>query len=83
MRHCRAQNDHRLDILTESTGIGNAEKVKETLTIFEEYKIKAFGTEQRNFYIEQSLQALEQLNLTEDKKTVLKQLVDYLVLRSF
>lgn len=82
-RLSKANNDHRLNKLIENTEIANAEKVKETLAIFEEYRIKSFGVEQRNFYVEQSLQALERLNLTEDKKAVLKQLVDYLVLRNF
>ncbi|MFN8237096.1 MAG: polyprenyl synthetase family protein [Chitinophagales bacterium] len=78
-----AQNDQRLEQLIENYNIDNAEKVNKMLSIFEEYDIKSFGMKQRNFYIEQSLKALEQLNLPQEKKEVLKQLVDYLVLRNF
>jgi len=77
------QNDRRLDQLIENDNIDNTEKVTKVLSIFEEYNIRSFGLEQRNFYTEQSLQALAQLRLPDDKKEVLKQLVDYLVLRNF
>lgn len=77
------QNDRRLDQLIENDNIDNTEKVTKVLSIFEEYNIRSFGLEQRNFYTQQSLQALAQLRLPDDKKEVLKQLVDYLVLRNF
>ena len=48
-----------------------------------EYNIKQFALQQRNFYVEQSMLALENMNLDTTKKSILKSLVDYLVIRNF
>jgi geranylgeranyl diphosphate synthase type II len=83
MRLCTEQNDIRLNEWLNKTSYLNEEKVSSIQQIFKEYNIKQFALQQRNFYVEQSMLALENMNLDTTKKSILKSLVDYLVIRNF
>ena len=83
MRLCTEQNDIRLNEWLNKTSYLNEEKVSSIQQIFYEYNIKQFALQQRNFYVEQSMLALENMNLDTTKKSILKSLVDYLVIRNF
>lgn len=82
-RICKEKNDVRLQEWKSKTIFDNGEKVKGILEIFDDYNIKAFALHQRNKFVEKSLASLVNINLTEDKKSVLNSLVDYLVMRNF
>jgi geranylgeranyl diphosphate synthase type II len=83
MRLSTVQNDIRLNEWLNKTSYLNEEKVSSIQQIFKEYNIKQFALQQRNFYVEQSMLALENMNLDTTKKSILKSLVDYLVIRNF
>ena len=83
MRLSSVQNDIRLNEWLNKTSYLNEEKVSSIQQIFYEYNIKQFALQQRNFYVEQSMLALENMNLDTTKKSILKSLVDYLVIRNF
>ena len=83
MRLSSVQNDIRLNEWLNKTSYLNEEKVSSIQQIFKEYNIKQFALQQRNFYVEQSMLALENMNLDTTKKSILKSLVDYLVIRNF
>ena len=83
MRLSSVQNDIRLNEWLNKTSYLNEEKVSSIQQIFNEYNIKQFALQQRNFYVEQSMLALENMNLDTTKKSILKSLVDYLVIRNF
>ena len=83
MRLSNEQNDIRLNEWLNKTSYLNEEKVSSIQQIFNEYNIKQFALQQRNFYVEQSMLALENMNLDTTKKSILKSLVDYLVIRNF
>ncbi len=83
MRLSSVQNDIRLNEWLNKTSYLNEEKVSSIQQIFKEYNIKHFALQQRNFYVEQSMLALENMNLDTTKKSILKSLVDYLVIRNF
>jgi geranylgeranyl diphosphate synthase type II len=83
MRLSTEQNDIRLNEWLNKTSYLNEEKVSSIQQIFKEYNIKQFALQQRNFYVEQSMLALENMNLDTTKKSILKSLVDYLVIRNF
>ena len=73
-------NDNRLaDLLNQQS----AEKVKSVLAIFDKYGIKTFALQQRDEYVQQAELSLEKINLDDNKKSVLKSLIDYLVMRDF
>jgi geranylgeranyl diphosphate synthase type II len=83
LRLSTEQNDIRLNEWLNKTSYLNEEKVSSIQQIFYEYNIKQFALQQRNFYVEQSMLALENMNLDTTKKSILKSLVDYLVIRNF
>lgn len=76
-------NDNRLTTLLQNPIISNKDKVSSVLQLFEEYKIRQYAEQIRDLYIEQSMSALSNLSLPEEKKTILKSLVDYLVIRKY
>jgi geranylgeranyl diphosphate synthase type II len=82
-KQCIIKNDMRLQEWTTKTLYDNAEKVNAVLSIFNDYNIKAFALQERDVYVQKSLDALEKINLQEDKKAILKSLVEYLVVRDF
>ena len=59
------------------------EKRHAILNIFNQYGIREFGMQQRDLFIDRSMQALHELQLADFKKAPLKDLVSYLVLRDF
>lgn len=77
------KNDGRLLEWVNKKEFNNTEKVNDFLSIFNDYEIKSFALQQRDAYVQKSVQALESISLDEPKKAVLKSLVDYLVLRDF
>ncbi len=77
------KNDTRLDELITAKNFDNTEKVNSVLTVFDTYNIKSFAENKRDYYVQQSLNALDKINVDDSKKTVLKSLVDYLVMRDF
>lgn len=60
-----------------------AEKIKAVLDIFDKHHIKEYALAERNLYVHRSINMLEEINLSEEKKNVLKSLVEYLVVREF
>jgi geranylgeranyl diphosphate synthase, type II len=76
-------NDTQLGHYLNDVALNNEDKVKATLEIFERYAIRSFAEKCRDKYIRFSMDALVQLSLTDDKKAVLKSLVDYLVIRNY
>jgi geranylgeranyl diphosphate synthase type II len=83
LEKCNDDNNNHLQQLLEKEVSNKQEKVKEVLQIFEQYDIKVFGIERRDYYVQQSLSALEKINLDSAKKVALKSLIDYLVIRKF
>jgi len=77
------KNDGRLLEWVNKKEFNNTEKVNDFVSIFNDYEIKSFALQQRDAYVQKSVQALESISLDEPKKAVLKSLVDYLVLRDF
>ena len=77
------KNDGRLLEWISKKEFNNTEKLNDFLSIFNDYDIKPFALQQRDAYVQKSVQALESISLDEPKKAVLKSLVDYLVLRDF
>lgn len=59
------------------------EKLKKVLAIFNTYQIKEYGTKIRDSYIEQSIAFLNKINIDKEKKAILNNLIQHLVLRSF
>ncbi|MDB5228136.1 MAG: isoprenyl synthetase [Bacteroidota bacterium] len=59
------------------------EKLQAVLNIYDQYHIKEYALEQRSAYVQKSEQLLNQINLPGNKKTILKDLVNYLVIRDF
>ena len=78
-----ADNNPALKKLLKEEINDKQKKVKEVLHFFEQYDTKAFGMGRRDYYVQQSLNALEKINLDVTKKVVLKSLIDYLVIRKF
>lgn len=78
-----AKNDGRLQEWISKKEFNSIEKVTNITTIFNDYDIKSFALQQRDAYVQKSLQALESINLDAPKKAILKSLVDYLVVREF
>jgi geranylgeranyl diphosphate synthase type II len=76
-------NDNQLTQIIADKHIDQYQKINAVLKIFEQYKIKDFALQQRDFYVEKSVSALAKINLDATKKDVLKSLVDYLVVRDF
>ncbi len=82
-KQCVVNKDSRLQDWTDKITFDNIEKVNAVTTIFNDYNIKAFALQQRDFYVQQSLDSLAKINLSADNRAVLKSLVDYLVVRNF
>lgn len=76
-------NDNQLTQIIADKHIDHSQKINGILNIFEQYKIKDFAVQERNAYVEKSMNALTKINLDSTKKEVLKSLVDYLVVRDF
>ncbi len=77
------KNDSRLQEWITKKEFNNSEKVTAFLSIFNDYNIKSFALQQRDVYVQKSVQALGSISLDEPKKAILKSLVDYLVVRDF
>jgi geranylgeranyl diphosphate synthase type II len=82
-KQCVVNNDNRLHEWTIQSTFVTLEKVTAILSIFNDYNIKEFALQQRDFYVQQSLNSLAKINLSIDNRAVLKSLVDYLVVRDF
>ncbi|HQV78673.1 MAG TPA: polyprenyl synthetase family protein [Chitinophagales bacterium] len=76
------QDETLLNILGKKYS-DDTQKVEDVLTVFDKYNTKQFAIAQRDFYVQQSLKAIENINLSDDRKKVLKSLVDYLVMRAY
>lgn len=76
-------NDNQLQVLLEKETSNKSEKVNAVLQIFEMYKTKEFSIEKRNSFVQKSTAALEKISLDDSKKSILKSLIDYLVMREF
>lgn len=83
IKRCSEKNDNRLKEWISKKEFNSTEKINSILEIFRDYNIKEFALQKRDYYVEASVKALEKINLDDSKKTVLKSLVDYLVLRDF
>lgn len=75
-------NDLRLANWLDLQKFDAVEKVNAVTAIFKKYNMEEFGREQRNIYVQKAMNALSLLNLKEDKKKILRELVDYLVVRN-
>ena len=82
-KKCVETNDMRLQDWTNKKKFDNIQKVNAVLEIFDTYHIKEFALHERDIYVQKSMNALSKINLPDNKKEVLKSLVDYLVLRDF
>lgn len=82
-KKCVETNDMRLQDWTNKKEFDNIQKVNAVLEIFDTYNIKEFALHERDIYVQKSMNALSKINLPDNKKEVLKSLVDYLVLRDF
>lgn len=83
LQKSKNNNDNRLQELITKTTFENNEKVNAVIDIFNDYDIKSFGIKQRNLYVGKSINALASINLSNDKKEILRGLVDYLVMRNY
>lgn len=75
--------DNSLIRLLEDEEISKELKVEKVLSIYKKYHIKESIENLRNSYINIALEHLEKTSLPEDRKTILKYLVDYLVNRTY
>lgn len=79
LKESKAKQDNRLSDLLMINN--NAEKVRSTLAIFDEYHIKEFALLQRDNFVAKSLNALGNISITDEKKAILISLVEHLVIR--
>jgi geranylgeranyl diphosphate synthase type II len=79
----QSAGDTSLENIVTQKVLDNNEKISQVKMIFDQYDIKAYGLSIRDYYIEQALSALVQIDLTTAKKEVLLQLVNLLVKRDF
>lgn len=79
LKESKAKQDNRLSDLLMINN--NAEKVRSTLALFDEYHIKEFALLQRDNFVAKSLNALGNISITDEKKAILKSLVEHLVIR--
>lgn len=80
LQRCKQNNDVRLEHLLQTF---DENKVANTIAIFDEYDIKTFAEQQREIYIQHALLSLNQLNLIDNKKEILKSWINYLVYRAY
>ena len=83
LKRCNLNKDTRLKEWMAKTSFVATEKVEQVKAIFEQYELKEYGIAIRNFYVQQAMNALENIQLSEERKTVLKSLVEHLVVRAF
>ncbi len=83
LKKSASAQDNSLHILLNNELFDKQEKVTAVLAIFDKYAVKEFGIAQRDSYVQRSLSALAQLQVDDEKKNILKGLVDYLVVRNF
>ncbi len=72
-----------LENVLKTTHTHNREKVEAVLAVFTQHQTKEFAIQKRDYYVQQSILALEKINLQESEKQVLFKLVDYLVMRTY
>lgn len=83
LKRSQSAGDTNLENILAQKGLDNNEKINQVKMIFDQYDIKVYGLSIRDCYIEQSLSALAQIDLSTAKKEVLLQLVNLLVKRDF
>jgi geranylgeranyl diphosphate synthase type II len=81
LQRASANSDDRLKNVLNTADTGD--KLKNVLHIFEEYKIQEYAESIKNQYIDKSIYALNQINIDKEKKLILNNLIEHLVLRSF
>lgn len=72
-----------LENVLKTTHTHNREKVEAVLAVFTKHQTKEFAIQKRDYYVQQSILALDKINLQESEKQVLFKLVDYLVMRKY
>lgn len=83
LKRCDQNNDVRLKEWIAKKSFSATEKVAQVKAIFEQYQLKEYGISVRNSYVQQAMKALENIQLSEERKTVLESLVEHLVVREF
>lgn len=76
----KENNDATLESILKDNNTEN--KVEIVLSIFNKYKIKEYATQKRNSFIQIAQQNLDKLNISKDKKQILENLIEHLVLRN-
>jgi len=76
-------NDNRLQQLIQTPVTDKQEKVSAVISLYEEWNIRTEVEMKRNALIDEALSHLETTTLPEEQKAVLRNLVDYLVVREF
>lgn len=76
-------NDPKLKEWISEKDFDKAEKVSRVLELFDTYHIKEYALARRDQFVQRAMNSLEQLSLDEENKTLLRGLIDHLVLRSF
>lgn len=82
LKRSEQKNDQRLANWIAQPSFDITEKVNAVKSILNEYQIQDFGLAQRNIYVQKAMDALQQLQIEERKKNILKELVNYLVTRN-
>ncbi|MCO5232005.1 MAG: polyprenyl synthetase family protein [Chitinophagales bacterium] len=83
LNHAKDANDKSLFEILNQKDIQVAEKINSVLAIYEKYDIKISVEQTKQDYIDKAIAHLNTLQLEEEKKVVLYQLVDYLVKRDY
>jgi geranylgeranyl diphosphate synthase, type II len=77
-------NDHRLAaLLAQVSPVNKIDKVEGVLALYNEWGIRESVTAKRNSLIDSALHHLDSTSLPQEKKDILAQLVDHLVIRTF
>ena len=83
LKRCDQNNDVRLKEWIAKKSFSATEKVAQVKAIFEQYQLNEYGISVRNSYVQQAMKALENIQLSEERKIVLESLVEHLVVREF
>lgn len=79
----KTANDDSLSAIILRKEWTRQEKVQQVLNIYQKFGIQESVEKTKTFYIQTALEHLEKTSLSDDKKTVLLHLVEYLVKREY
>ncbi|MCB0506767.1 MAG: polyprenyl synthetase family protein [Bacteroidetes bacterium] len=79
----KQNNDSTLSAILQNKSISDKEKVNAVLEIYDRYNTQKYAEEKRDKYVFDAQEALQKINLADNKKDILKQLISYLVMRAY